>query len=173
MSLGSAPEQVKLWRVQVGHASANQRKALIMCDYSLESIASRPAAIDDKLVVTNFRNSTTRGFASQESAGVAICLMPGTEIAFDKPIATDGFWSRGVWALWQDRHSTAIFRKINAHSHSMHHDALELPNGQTVLLTRLQAGQRARVLTLPVQGHSKVRNDVIEDIAFQTISQNA
>src|SRR5437016_5058981 len=31
-----------------------------MCDYSLESIASRPAKIGEKLVSTQFRNSITR-----------------------------------------------------------------------------------------------------------------
>jgi hypothetical protein len=143
-----------------------------MCDYSLESIASRPAAIEDKLVVTNFRNSTTRGFTAQESPGVAICLMPGTEIAFDKPISTDGFWSLGVWTFWHGRHTTAIFRKINQHSQTMHHDALELPNGQTILLTRLQAGQKARVLSLPAQGSGKEHRHEIEDATFETIDEN-
>ena len=35
-----------------------------MCDYSLESIMTRPAAVGDKLVTTSFTNSTTRGFAA-------------------------------------------------------------------------------------------------------------
>jgi hypothetical protein len=32
-----------------------------------------------------------------------------------------------------------------------HHDALEFPDGQIVLLTHLRAGQRATVLQLPAQ----------------------
>jgi hypothetical protein len=31
----------------------------------------------------------------------------------------------------------------------MHHDALELPNGQIIFLTRLCEGQTARVIQLP------------------------
>jgi len=33
----------------------------------------------------------------------------------------------------------------------VHHDALEFPSGQVVLVTRLVAGQRATVLQLPAQ----------------------
>jgi hypothetical protein len=33
----------------------------------------------------------------------------------------------------------------------MHHDALEFPDGQTVLLTELVEGQKATVLQLPAQ----------------------
>jgi hypothetical protein len=33
----------------------------------------------------------------------------------------------------------------------MNHDALEFPDGEIVLLTRLCEGQRATVLTLPTQ----------------------
>jgi hypothetical protein len=34
---------------------------------------------------------------------------------------------------------------------NVHHDALDLPNGETVLLTRLCQGQHAIVLQLPAQ----------------------
>ena len=34
-----------------------------MCDYSLHHVASRPAKIEDKLIVANFNNSITRGFS--------------------------------------------------------------------------------------------------------------
>jgi hypothetical protein len=40
----------------------------------------------------------------------------------------------------------------------MHHDALELPGGRIVLLTRLNEGQRATVLQLP----ASVRSHEIE-----------
>jgi hypothetical protein len=122
-----------------------------MCDYSLESISSRPAAVEDKLIVSSFRNSTTRGFAAQDTPGTAVCIMPGTELAFDNPIATDGFWALGIMSFWHGRYCTAIFRKVNMHSPTMHHDALELPSGQIVMLTRLKAGQTARVIQLPAQ----------------------
>jgi hypothetical protein len=54
-----------------------------MCDYSLHHVASRPAKVEDKLVVTKFSNSITRGFAAVGEPNVAVCLLPGTEIAFE------------------------------------------------------------------------------------------
>ena len=46
-------------------------------------------------------------------------------------------------------HKTAIFRQVNLANPSSHHDALEFPDGQIVLLTLLEAGQEATVLQLP------------------------
>ena len=43
----------------------------------------------------------------------------------------------------------AKFRQINKGQPDVHHDALEFPDGQTVLLTQLCEGQRATVLQLP------------------------
>src|SRR5262249_59192113 len=54
-----------------------------MCDYSLHHVATRPAQIEDELVVTKFSNSITRGFSAVGEPHVAVCLLPGTEIAFD------------------------------------------------------------------------------------------
>jgi len=48
-------------------------------------------------------------------------------------------------------HRTAIFRQINKERASTHHDALEFPDGQIVLLTSLWEGQEAVVLQLPAQ----------------------
>ena len=53
-----------------------------MCDYSLHHVANRPAKVGDKLVTTKFRESSTRGFAAIGEPNVAVCLLPGTEIAF-------------------------------------------------------------------------------------------
>ena len=47
------------------------------------------------------------------------------------------------------RHKTAIFRQINKEKVVAHHDALEFPDGQIVLLTSLSEGQQATVLQLP------------------------
>jgi len=41
----------------------------------------------------------------------------------------------------------------------MHHDALEFPNGEIVLVTRLCEGQYATVLQLPASPHS-VKDEV-------------
>jgi hypothetical protein len=53
-----------------------------MCDYSLHAVASRPAEVAETLVSTKFHSTTTRGFASPDNPQVAVCLRPGTEIAF-------------------------------------------------------------------------------------------
>jgi hypothetical protein len=57
-----------------------------MCDYSLHLVASRPAKVGDKLVTTKFNNSLTGGFAAVEEPTVVVCLLPGTELAFEREV---------------------------------------------------------------------------------------
>ena len=118
-----------------------------MCEYSLASVASRPAEIGDELVVTSFTNSFTRGFAAVGQPDVAVCLVPGTELAFEKEACTERlFWflpNRKLGA------SVARFCRVNEELPSTHHDALEFPSGEKVLLTTMSEGQRARVIQLP------------------------
>ncbi|HEY1362106.1 MAG TPA: hypothetical protein VGF60_07655 [Xanthobacteraceae bacterium] len=114
-----------------------------MCDYSLMHVRSRPASVGDKLRTTNF-GTGTRGFAAPGDPTTAVCVLPGTELAFDTEITVYG-------APSQSRHRTAIFRQINFEQPHMHHDALELPDGQTLLLTFLCEGQEATVLQLPAK----------------------
>jgi hypothetical protein len=116
-----------------------------MCDYSLEHLASRPAKVGDRLVTTSFRSSLTVGFCAVGEPGVAVCLKPGTELAFEHEIELPGrFWkARKLGA------SVARFRRVNEGCRTMHHDALELPGGHVVLLTALQEGQFATVIQLP------------------------
>ena len=54
-----------------------------MCDYSLELVASRPAKVGDKLVSASFPHTITRGFVSVDDPNVAVCVLPGTELAFE------------------------------------------------------------------------------------------
>jgi hypothetical protein len=118
-----------------------------MCDYSLHLVASRPAKLGEKLISTSFHNSMTRGFASVEGRNVAVCLLPGTELAFEKEVQFDvGFVFHSRRQLG---HRVAKFRQINKGQPNVHHDALEFPDGQTVLLTQLCEGQRATVLQMP------------------------
>ena len=56
-----------------------------MCDYSLQSVASRPAKVGDKLTTWDFGTGTI-GFAAAEDTRVAVCVLPGTELAFSKPV---------------------------------------------------------------------------------------
>ena len=120
-----------------------------MCDYSLHHVANRPARVEDKLVVTKFENSITRGFAAVGEPNVAVCLLPGTELAFDRNVECEPAFGIGILPNKRIEHRVAVFRQINLSNVVTHHDALEFPGGQVVLLTRLCEGQRASVLQLP------------------------
>jgi hypothetical protein len=117
-----------------------------MCDYSLEHVASREAEVGDRLVSTRFGDSITRGFSAETNPGVAVCLRPGTELAFERDVEFDHILSRGR-DLVPAR--VARFRQIDTESPHVHHDALEFPDGRVVLVTRLVEGQHATVLQLP------------------------
>lgn len=119
-----------------------------MCDYSLESHQSRPAAAGDRLVTSSFPRSTTRGFSAVGEPGLAVCLKPGTELVFDEPVSFRGFFRFLLQACQHDCR-LARFRHVNEDNPLMHHDALEFANGQIVLLTNLCQGQTASVIQLP------------------------
>jgi len=119
-----------------------------MCDYSLHHVATRPAQIEDKLVTTRFNNSITRGFAAVGEPNVAVCLLPGTELAFDENVECERLG--GMLPSKKIGQRLARFRQINMDAPTSHHDAVEFPDGQIPLLTRLCEGQRATVLQLPV-----------------------
>ena len=117
-----------------------------MCDYSLHNVASRPATVGDKLVSTSFANSITRGFAAVEDLAVAVCLLPGTEVAFEKDAVE---YRHSLLPNRKLGERVARFRQLNMDNPNTHHDALWFPNGQIVLLNRLCEGQHATVLQLP------------------------
>ena len=119
-----------------------------MCDYSLHYVASRPARVGDRLVSTNFAQTTTRGFASKHDRNVAVCLLPGTELAFEEEVRCDTSF------VFTQRfgHKVAKFQQVNLDKIHVHHDALEFPDGRIVLLTHLCKGQHATVLQLPAEG---------------------
>ena len=120
-----------------------------MCDYSLHHVATRPAKVGDKLVATRFPNSITRGFAGVGEPHVAVCLLPGTEIAFDQNVECEPSFGIGILPNKKIGQRLARFRQINTENAVTHHDAFEFPDGQVVLLTRLCEGQQATVLQLP------------------------
>ena len=129
-----------------------------MCDYSLHSVASRPAKVGDKVVTTDFWNTTTRGLSPVGEPRLAVCLLPGTEIAFERDVVREptGFHL----SLFRKQpepipHRVARFRQINLNNSCTHHDALEFPDGQIVLLTDLRVGQHATVLQLPVKANAQ------------------
>lgn len=118
-----------------------------MCDYSLHHVASVPAKVGDKLVSTEFAMSSTRGFCAVGQADVAVCLQPGTELAFERDVLCD----RAISLLPRRKIAARVarFRQVNMDQPHTHHDALEFPDGQVVMVTDLTPGQKATVLQLP------------------------
>lgn len=116
-----------------------------MCDYSLHHVASRPAKVGDRLETTNFVGTITRGFAEPGAPNVAVCLLPGTEVAFEREVAY-----HPLAGLPEERTADKVarFRQVDKDKRNVHHDALEFPDGKVVLLTCFVEGQRATVLQL-------------------------
>src|SRR5581483_1495790 len=132
-----------------------------MCDYSLHDVKTRPAKVGDKLTTRLF-NYGTRGFSAPEDKSVAVCLLPGTELSFTDEVKRVRIWP---WAKEVVHARTAIFRQINQDCPTRHHDALEFPDGRTVLLTFLQDGQQATVLQLPATG---IGSKATQSTAYET-----
>ena len=83
---------------------------------------------------------------------MAVCLLPGTEVAFEREVECDGtfrfFRGRSL------KQRVARFRQINLDQPTMHHDALEFPDGDLALVTELREGQHATVLQLPASARA-------------------
>jgi len=118
-----------------------------MCDYSLHNVMSTPAKVGDELTTTRFPQASTRGFCAAGRPEVAVCVMPGTELAFAADIESE----RGMGLLPNRKHRARLarFRQVDLDKPYVHHDALELPDGRLVMVTNLVEGQRATVLQLP------------------------
>jgi hypothetical protein len=117
-----------------------------MCDYSLHAVATRPARVGETLITTTFPGTSTRGFASESDPNVAVCMLPGTELAFAENVRYDNRW---IWTR-EIGFRVGRFRAIDQHMRDRHHDAIEFPDGNNILVTLLCEGQRATVLQLPV-----------------------
>jgi hypothetical protein len=117
-----------------------------MCDYSLHAVATRPAKVGETLITTTFPGTSTRGFASESETNVAVCMLPGTELAFAANVKYDNRW---IWTR-EVGFRVGKFGEIDRHVPDRHHDAIEFPDGSHVLVTLLCEGQRATVLQLPV-----------------------
>ena len=136
-----------------------------MCDFSLQSVRSRPAKVGDKLVTRDF-GTGTRGFADAGDLGLAVCVMPGTELAFAGDVACLPTGLLGWKKTKTFSHRTAIFRQVNTDRSAAHHDALEFPDGRTVLLTHLCEGQAATVLQLPAQPATAAEVDAQKRVTY-------
>ena len=128
-----------------------------MCDYSLENQISRAAEVGDKLVTSSFPMTPTRGFCAENEPGVAVCLLPGTELAFEEPVRYNGLWGYMVnyvkAKLGYDMAESQLarFRQVDLDNPHTHHDAVELADGRIIKLALLHEGQHARVLQLPAK----------------------
>ena len=143
-----------------------------MCDYSLHNVASRPAKVGDKLVTTQFATSITRGFSAIGEPTVAVCLLPGTEVAFENDVEAEA--GQPQLLSWK-RHKAidakvARFRQIDVNVPHVHHDALEFPDGQVVLVTRLREGQRATVLQLPASPQGRAQESQRDSVSLDPVA---
>ncbi len=129
-----------------------------MCDYSLHHVKTRLAKVGDKLTTRDF-GLGTRGFAAAEDESVAVCVLPGTELSFAGEVECVA--RALVWSERVINHKTAVFRQVNQEKKWVHHDALEFPDGDIVLLTLLQVGQQATVLQLPASDKAKAAQETV------------
>ena len=124
-----------------------------MCDYSLHAVASRPAKAGDTLVTTGFYGTSTRGFAAKDQPDIAVCLLPGTELAFDHEVrySRERLYTRCTTSYVRfTGFCVARFCKAEPRPPEHHRDALSFPDGSVVLVNELSEGQYARVIQLPV-----------------------
>jgi hypothetical protein len=136
-----------------------ERGANLMCDYSLHAVASRPAKVGETLVTTTFPRTSTRGFAAEGEPGVVVCLLPGTELAFEQDVK---YYREWIWARTTSFH-VGKFGVVEPSVPDRHHDAIEFPDGSNVLVTLLVEGQRATVLQLPVDHQMSERTTKAEE----------
>ena len=120
-----------------------------MCDYSIH-VASRPAQVGDRLETKTFGTGTI-GFCG--GGGLAICLLPGTEVAFDESARLHPYLGLETFD------NVAIFRQVDKDNPYQHHDCLEFPDGRVALLASLDACQWATVLQLPAAPQSDVERE--------------
>lgn len=135
-----------------------------MCDYSLHAVATRPAKVGETLITTTFRGTSTRGFASESDPTVAVCMLPGTELAFTENVKYDARW---IWTR-EVNFRVGKFGMMEPGVPQRHHDAIEFPDGSSVLVTLLSEGQRATVLQLPVTHQVKEPAQSVADASPAT-----
>src|SRR4051812_50085683 len=96
-----------------------------MCDYSLHAMATRPAEVGETLITTTFRGTSTRGFASERDPAVAVCMLPGTELAFADDVRYDNRW---IWTRTTDWRGGKV-KQNDPQMHDRHPRAIEFSGG--------------------------------------------
>src|SRR5260370_2436490 len=142
-------------------ACASERRGLAipieeqteMCAYSLHAVATRPAQVGETLITATFRGTSTRGFASEREPAVAVCLLPGTELAFAEDVRYDNRW---IWTRVTN-FRVGKFVQIDPDVPHRHQDASEFPDAGHVLWTQLPEGHLATVPQSPLVPHPPAR----------------
>jgi hypothetical protein len=116
--------------------------------------------VERALVTTSFYGTFTRGFAAKEDPGVAVCLLPGTELAFEHDVRYNRNWLLTKRAGFR----VARFCTIEPHAPHQHHDAIAFPDGNTVLVSLLSEGQYARVLQCLLSGRNRTSKTVLRKL---------
>ena len=142
-----------------------------MCDYSATGVKQRAAAKKETLISKRI-SSHTVGFVGIGDPSTAVCLLPGTELAFESPVCIreqiplpileslhilgHGLFSRLGLSRFilrprsrENDEKMATFIQVNKDRKDMHHDALRFAGDRIVLLTELKEGQKVVVVSLP------------------------
>src|SRR5260370_2416360 len=114
---------------QVERTGGLEERSLTMCDCSLHNVKSRAARVGDKLTTRNF-GTGTRGFAAQEDATTAVCVLSGTELAASREVAwtASGFLGLGARGM---SYETAVFRQRDKEQPRVPYGALEVTAGSS------------------------------------------
>ena len=126
------------------------------------STRGRPASFDPISYFANTR--LCRDWPGRHSRLPAA----GTEVAFERDVECDGLF--GFFRGRSLKQKLARFRQINLDQPTMHHDALEFPDGEIVLVTQLREGQHATVLQLPALEQAPCEAVTIERVPVSTMA---
>jgi hypothetical protein len=75
-----------------------------------------------------------------------VCVLPGTELSFESPVAIAEYCSDLPTIT---KHCVAVFAQVSKEIVHTHHDQIQFPDGTFAMLNKLQVGQHATVLQLP------------------------
>lgn len=124
-----------------------------MCKYN---ITSRLARAGDRLVTTRFSYTLTRGFSCLTDPKIAVSLLAGTEVVFDREAEEAGRFLPQI-QFTKLGATTARFRQSDLEFPHKNHNVLEFANGKVLPITRLRPGQQLTVLQLPTLESGLVR----------------
>lgn len=140
-----------------------------MCDYSLEAVRSRPATVGEKVVLSTFRNTISRGFASPADPGMAVCLIPGqSAVVFDKPPRVNKSAVLGTPPTelgTVEMSQMASFIQVDLRHPFKHHDALRFADGSIVKVSTLPIGLEATVIAVTEGAVKKLLADAAAAVA--------